>query len=133
MKLDVAWVGRGYQFALNANRDAYEGIEKNSDAHGFVWTTCVWAGTQIAIRVGAAKGRYKDMPANRSYIADVHVPSKPSLVRLEQRALPGFEKRAEYDAAAEGWFFDARDRRGILHVKTKSQPLTAAFTVRVTM
>ncbi|MBP1598533.1 MAG: glycoside hydrolase [Acidobacteria bacterium] len=91
------------------------------------------AGTQIVIRVGAAKGRYRDMPASRSYIADVHVPSRPSLVRLEERALPGFEKRAEYDAAAEGWFFDARDRRGVLHVKTKAQPLTAAFTVRVTM
>ena len=30
MKLDVAWVGRGYQFALNGMRDAYEGIEKNA-------------------------------------------------------------------------------------------------------
>ena len=46
MKLDVAWVGRGYQFAFNGMRDAYEGIEKNSDARGFVWTTCAWAGGQ---------------------------------------------------------------------------------------
>ena len=46
MKLDVAWVGRGYQFAMNGMRDAYNGIEKNADARGFVWTTCAWAGGQ---------------------------------------------------------------------------------------
>ncbi|MGE5362306.1 MAG: TIM-barrel domain-containing protein, partial [Bacteroidales bacterium] len=46
MKLDVAWVGPGYQFAFNGMRDAYEGIEKNSNARGFVWTTCAWAGGQ---------------------------------------------------------------------------------------
>jgi hypothetical protein len=46
MKLDVAWVGRGYQFALNGMRDAYNGIEKNANARGFVWTTCAWAGGQ---------------------------------------------------------------------------------------
>jgi alpha-glucosidase len=46
MKLDVAWIGRGYQFALNGMRDAYAGIENNADARGFVWTTCAWAGSQ---------------------------------------------------------------------------------------
>jgi alpha-glucosidase len=46
MKLDVAWIGRGYQFALNGMRDAYEGIEKNSDSRGFVWTTSAWTGGQ---------------------------------------------------------------------------------------
>lgn len=46
MKLDVAWVGRGYQFAMNGMRDAYNGIEGNADSRGFVWTTCAWAGGQ---------------------------------------------------------------------------------------
>jgi alpha-glucosidase len=46
MKLDVAWIGRGYQFALNGMRDAYNGIEQHADARGFVWTTCAWAGGQ---------------------------------------------------------------------------------------
>jgi hypothetical protein len=45
-KLDVAWVGSGYQNALNACKQAYEGIEDNCDERGFVWSVCGWAGTQ---------------------------------------------------------------------------------------
>lgn len=44
-KLDVAWVGPGYKFAVDGAKAAYEGIEKNSDARGFVWMVCGWAGT----------------------------------------------------------------------------------------
>jgi alpha-glucosidase len=45
-KLDVAWTGKGYQFSLDANKAAYEGILGNSDARPFVWTVMGWAGTQ---------------------------------------------------------------------------------------
>jgi len=45
-KLDVAWVGNGYKFAIDGVKDAYEGIENNSEARGFVWSVCGWAGTQ---------------------------------------------------------------------------------------
>lgn len=44
-KLDVAWVGPGYKFALDGAKAAYEGIEKNSDGRGFIWMVCGWAGT----------------------------------------------------------------------------------------
>jgi len=45
-KLDVAWVGDGYKFAIDGVKAAYEGIENASDARGFVWSVCGWAGTQ---------------------------------------------------------------------------------------
>ncbi|MER5641025.1 TIM-barrel domain-containing protein [Kitasatospora sp. NPDC002227] len=45
-KLDVAWVGNGYDFALNACDQAKAGIENNSDARGFVWLPVSWAGAQ---------------------------------------------------------------------------------------
>ncbi|WP_088052405.1 TIM-barrel domain-containing protein [Virgibacillus dakarensis] len=45
-KLDVAWVGPGYQFALDAAQEAYEGIEQYSDARGFVWMVEGWSGAQ---------------------------------------------------------------------------------------
>ncbi len=45
-KLDVAWVGPGYKYALDACKAAYKGIEDNSDARGFVWSVMGWAGTQ---------------------------------------------------------------------------------------
>ncbi|MEV0093018.1 NPCBM/NEW2 domain-containing protein [Streptomyces sp. NPDC050738] len=45
-KLDVAWVGGGYKFALDGCKDAYKGIEDNSDARGFTWAPESWAGAQ---------------------------------------------------------------------------------------
>ena len=45
-KLDVAWVGPGYRFALDACRQAFEGIEANCEGRGFVWTPEGWAGSQ---------------------------------------------------------------------------------------
>ena len=46
IKTDVAWVGYGYSFGLNAVRQAFEGIENNSDNRGFVVSLDGWAGTQ---------------------------------------------------------------------------------------
>ena len=46
IKTDVAWVGEGYSFGLNAVRQAFEGIENNSDNRAFVFTVDGWAGTQ---------------------------------------------------------------------------------------
>jgi len=45
-KLDVAWVGPGYKYALDGCKAAYNGIEQNSNARGYVWSVMGWAGTQ---------------------------------------------------------------------------------------
>lgn len=45
-KLDVAWTGKGYQFAMDANHAAYDGILNNSDSRPFLWTVMGWAGVQ---------------------------------------------------------------------------------------
>ena len=45
-KLDVAWTGKGYQFSLDANKSAYDGILNHSDSRPFIWTVMGWAGTQ---------------------------------------------------------------------------------------
>ena len=102
-------------------------------------------GAQITVKVGAAKGRYTDMPASRSYVVDVHVPAKPATVKLGDRALPGFEAAAAGPRGPRqgcgristrrrrAGIFDAADRRGVLHVKTKPQPLSSAWTVRIGM
>jgi len=59
-KLDVAWVGRGYKFAMDACKAAYEGIENNSDARGFVWSVRGWAGTHrnSVVWTGDQKGSW---------------------------------------------------------------------------
>ncbi|SMO48584.1 glycoside hydrolase family 31 protein [Solitalea koreensis] len=60
-KLDVAWVGPGYKYALDGCRAAYEGIEKNSDARGFVWSVMGWAGTHrySVVWSGDQKGNWE--------------------------------------------------------------------------
>lgn len=45
-KLDVAWTGQGYQFALDANKAAADGILQNSESRPFLWTVMGWAGIQ---------------------------------------------------------------------------------------
>jgi len=45
-KLDVAWIGEGYKFAIDGCRSAFSGIENNSNARGFIWSVCGWAGSQ---------------------------------------------------------------------------------------
>ena len=68
-KLDVAWVGNGYQWALNACKQAYEGIESNCNGRGFVWSVCGWAGTQRYSVVWSG-----DQSGNWEYIR-FHIPT----------------------------------------------------------
>ena len=46
MKLDVAYIGSGYRYALTEGEKAFKGIESNCTGRGFVWTVSGWAGTQ---------------------------------------------------------------------------------------
>jgi alpha-glucosidase (family GH31 glycosyl hydrolase) len=45
-KLDVAWVGPAYRYALSACDTAHDGIEQYSNARGFAWMVEGWAGAQ---------------------------------------------------------------------------------------
>ncbi|KAJ3240813.1 hypothetical protein HDU81_002666 [Chytriomyces hyalinus] len=45
-KLDVAWIGDGYAFALAGCQEAYDGIEAYSPNRGYVWMVEGWAGAQ---------------------------------------------------------------------------------------
>ena len=45
-KLDVAWTGKGYQFAMDANKSAFDGLHDNADSRPFLWTVMGWAGIQ---------------------------------------------------------------------------------------
>ena len=85
----------------------------------------------ITVKVGPAKGKYRDMPVSRAYIVDVHMPVKPAVVKLNDKPLNGLDKKEEFDKASEGWFFEARDRHGVLHVKTRSLPLAGGFMVKI--
>jgi alpha-glucosidase (family GH31 glycosyl hydrolase) len=68
-KLDVAWVGPGYKYALDGCKAAYNGIENNSDSRGFVWSVMGWAGTQRYSTVWSG-----DQSGNWEYIR-FHIPT----------------------------------------------------------
>lgn len=77
-KLDVAWVGPGYEYAFNACKTTYNGIENNSvksDENGtyneraYVWSVCGWAGTQRYSTVWSG-----DQSGNWEYIR-FHIPT----------------------------------------------------------
>ena len=68
-KLDVAWVGEGYEFALNGCKSAYEGIINNTNERGFIWSVCGWAGTQRYSTVWSG-----DQVSNWDYIR-YHIPT----------------------------------------------------------
>jgi hypothetical protein len=100
------------------------------------------AGDRITVTVHPASGQYDHMPLARAYALDVHVPKRPASVTLGGRSLqeiapdgPGRQAldraRAAFDAATEGWWFDAGDRRGVLHVKVGSQTLAAGLRVAI--
>lgn len=69
VKTDVAWVGPGYEFGLDAVKVCYEGIENNSKDRGYVWTCCGWAGSQRYATVWSG-----DQFGNWEYIR-MHIPT----------------------------------------------------------
>ncbi|CAL1166590.1 unnamed protein product [Cladocopium goreaui] len=46
IKTDVAWVGSGYRFGLEAVKLAARLMTNSSDSRPYTWTVCGWAGTQ---------------------------------------------------------------------------------------
>jgi hypothetical protein len=56
----------------------------------------------------------------------------PRSSRPAQAARPS-TRRADFNAATEGWFFDAADRKGVLRVKIAPQWLAAGFVVTIGM
>jgi len=97
------------------------------------------SGENVTVKVGAARGQFDGALASRAYVLDVHLPAQPARVAVDGRSLPMFDVstgdraaqnkvRASFNTAAEGWLYDAADRRGVLHVKAGPKRLTAGFT-----
>ncbi|WP_245589173.1 NPCBM/NEW2 domain-containing protein [Chitinimonas koreensis] len=86
----------------------------------------------IAIALGAVQGDYRGQEARRAYRLQIHSRARPLAVSLQGGALPQQASREAFEAAAQGWFFDAADRYGTLLVKTAPVSIRdpLAFAVR---
>ena len=82
------------------------------------------------------------MPASRAWVLDVHAPARPAKVSVGGRALAEIPQtgqgrqaqdklKADFEAATEGWYYDATDRRGVIHVKLGPQALSKGFSVTI--
>ncbi|MEU6417383.1 NPCBM/NEW2 domain-containing protein [Streptomyces spiralis] len=83
----------------------------------------------VRIAVGAENGDFAGQQKSRPYRFTVHTGSSPRQVRLDGGALPRFTSRAAFDAAAEGWWYDASDRAGVVQVKTRALSTARAFRI----
>lgn len=83
----------------------------------------------VTVNVGASQGSFTGKMASRGYQLDLHVGNAPATVSLDGATLTRHATRAEFDAAATGWFFDSAERSGVLHIKTGTKPTSTAFNV----
>ncbi|HEY3005665.1 MAG TPA: NPCBM/NEW2 domain-containing protein [Kribbellaceae bacterium] len=88
----------------------------------------------VTVRIGSGEGSYDGKPAARPYELTVHTGSKPQVVKLGDNPIVALSTKAEYDAATNGWFYDAADRGGVVYVKTPavSTSGTAVVTLAAT-
>lgn len=85
---------------------------------------------EVRVRIDAVKGEYKGQLPQRRYALRVLSRKAPQAVELDGRALPKQADRAAYAAATEGWYFDANERRGTLHVRTAPVDIRRALEFR---
>ncbi len=83
----------------------------------------------VTVRVGESRGSYAGKATARPYELTVHTGTKPNAVTLDQTKLVAKSTKAAYDAAQSGWFYDAADRGGVVHVKTTAVSINRPATV----
>jgi len=87
---------------------------------------CVESDNGIAVGKSAPRGSYK-IP-QRDHIFEVHKEMTVKSVTRADKKLPRFEKKAMFDSAAEGWFYDGV--RKIIWAKVRggaSEPIRLTF------
>ncbi|HEX7914407.1 TIM-barrel domain-containing protein [Rudaea sp.] len=86
---------------------------------------------EVRVRIDAVKGQYAEQLAQRRYALRVLARQQPNAVELDGRALPKLADRAAFDVVGEGWYFDAKDRRGTLHVRTAPVDIRKSLAFRL--
>jgi alpha-glucosidase len=84
----------------------------------------------IAVNVGKCNGTYTDKPLSRKYELQIHTSTKPKVVLLDNIAMAEYPSASAWNAAKEGWYFSATDKKGIVYVKTNPISLDKGFEVK---
>lgn len=113
-------------FTLYEDDGATQDYRKGAFAKSMI--TCN-ALTDTVITVGKSDGNYTGKPTSRKYEAMVHTGKKPLLVYLNTKAMTEYASKAAWQAASEGWYYDAKDKNGIVFIKTNPMSLDKDFNI----
>ncbi|MEV8146025.1 NPCBM/NEW2 domain-containing protein [Specibacter sp. NPDC078709] len=86
-------------------------------------------GGDVAVTIGKRDGDYAGKAAARPYKLDVHSGSQPSAVLVGATILDKVADAAAFDAAETGWYYDAADAGGTVHVKAGAVASNATATI----
>ena len=107
------------QYTLYEDYGNTHRYEKGESSTQQVAVTAPTQGTgPVQVTIGAVQGQYAGQLPQRRYALRVLSRQRPTAVTLGKRALPMLADKAAWQAASEGWYFDAAERRGTLHVRT---------------
>lgn len=99
----------------------------------FTVTGAPSSGGEITVDIGTSSGNFTGKLANRKYLLNIHTAAIPTIVKLDGVSLSQYPSQTALDAALDGWFYDAADQHGLLHVKTQNKSTSVAFQVKVTV
>ncbi len=87
----------------------------------------------VIITVNPAVGNFNGMLEQRIYAFEVHLRTKPTKVFLNGEMLLDLRDATLFKNSRQGWYYDADDRYGILHVKLHRRSVreTAQLHIRV--
>ncbi|KAF1015239.1 MAG: hypothetical protein GAK31_02730 [Stenotrophomonas maltophilia] len=77
----------------------------------------------MQVQIDAVQGHYNGQLAQRRYGLRVLNRQAPRSMQAGGRTLPALADAAALAAAGEGWYFDAKERGGTLHVRTAVQAI----------
>jgi alpha-glucosidase (family GH31 glycosyl hydrolase) len=101
--------------------DLYEddGLTRQYQSGAFAKTLIeVNAQSNIVIKINAARGHYQGQNAARVYLIDIHRNKYAQMIAINNRKIPSFADKRQFDQARTGYFFDANEKGGIIHIKT---------------
>ncbi|MFZ6781349.1 NPCBM/NEW2 domain-containing protein [Undibacterium sp. Ji83W] len=85
----------------------------------------------ISISVAAVNGSYEGMEQQRALQLQIHTRVQPDAVHFGEQSLQAYSNRADYDKASSGWFYDAAEKYGTVHIKTTKLPVNQAYQFRL--
>ncbi|MGO2541623.1 MAG: NPCBM/NEW2 domain-containing protein [Specibacter sp.] len=86
-------------------------------------------GGDVVVTIGTRDGEYAGKAAARPYNLAVHSGSQPQSVSVGATELTQLADAAAFETATTGWYYDAADTGGTVHVKAGDVASAAAATV----